>query len=109
MKFLVDNQLPLALCRFLSERGRDSIQVLEIGLNEAKDSAIWKYASDNGRAVIAKDEDFLRYAMGPDASAAFVWVRLRNCRNSAFLAAFDRLLPAILSALESGQRIVELR
>ena len=109
MKFLVDNQLPLALCRFLNGKGHTSTHVLDVGLDEAKDSAIWKYATENSLVVIAKDEDFLRHAIQANAKTSFVWVRLPNCRNQVLLEAFDKALPAIIAALESGQRVVELR
>jgi predicted nuclease of predicted toxin-antitoxin system len=109
VKFLVDNQLPQALCRFLNDRRHECTHVLEVGLDEAKDPTIWQYACDNSAVLIAKDEDFLLYATRTDPGTAFVWVRLRNCRNAELIAAFERALPSILAALESGQHVVELR
>ncbi|MGD0139380.1 MAG: DUF5615 family PIN-like protein [Tepidisphaeraceae bacterium] len=109
MKFLVDNQLPLALSRFLAARGHNVAHVLEIGLDEASDTVIWKHAADQGIVLISKDEDFLRYAIRPNAATSLLWVRLPNCRNSALLAAFDKALPTIIEAVESGQRVIELR
>jgi hypothetical protein len=38
-----------------------------------------------------------------------IWVRLGNCRNAALLAAFDRTREALLEAIASGQRVVELQ
>ena len=40
MRFLVDNQLPAALVRFLTSRGAECQHVLDIGLAEATDIEI---------------------------------------------------------------------
>ncbi len=44
MKFVVDAQLPPALARLLREVGCDAFAVREIGLREANDAEIWRYA-----------------------------------------------------------------
>jgi predicted nuclease of predicted toxin-antitoxin system len=106
---LVDNQLPAALARFLAERGHDTSHVLDLQLDEADDVEVWRRALAEGRVVVSKDEDFLTFATRPSAATALVWVRLPNCRKQALLAAFDRALPALVTALEAGTRIVELR
>jgi predicted nuclease of predicted toxin-antitoxin system len=41
MKFLIDNQLPIALSRWLSAQGVESCQVLDIHLDEVSDHQIW--------------------------------------------------------------------
>lgn len=48
MKFLVDAQLPPALARWLIEAGCEAQVVREIGLREADDGVIWRYAETNG-------------------------------------------------------------
>jgi len=40
MKFLIDNQLPVALSRFLQAQGLESRHVMELGLDEASDLEI---------------------------------------------------------------------
>ena len=109
MKFLVDNQLPAALARFLSSRGHDAQHVLDLQMDEADDPNIWNHAAAQGRALVSKDEDFLHLANRPGATGAFVWVRLGNCRKQVLLAAFERALPALVTALEDGHRVVEVR
>ena len=58
MKCLVDNQLPPSLARFLTERGVDSQHVVDVGMEEASDPAIWRYAAQQNRVLISKDDDF---------------------------------------------------
>ena len=109
MKFLVDNQLPLALAQHLRTRGLDCQHVLDVGLAEAADAEICRYAEAQARVIISKDEDFLHLAGRPDAKIKFVWVRLGNCRTSALISAFEKFWPTLQSCLESGDRIIELR
>ena len=87
MKFLVDNQLPAALARFLAARGIDCQHVLDINLAEAKDREIWQIAAAWQMVLISKDEDFFHLANRPEAEVPVVWVRLGNCRNPALLEA----------------------
>jgi hypothetical protein len=65
MKFLIDNQLPVALQIFLSGKGHDAEHVLELGMAEASDLEVSQYASRDGRTIIAKDEDFSVLRMRP--------------------------------------------
>jgi predicted nuclease of predicted toxin-antitoxin system len=58
VKFIVDAQLPLALALASRDRGVDAVAVREIGLREADDRGIWKYAIENDAAIISKDENF---------------------------------------------------
>lgn len=48
MKFLVDAQLPPALCRWLRDRGEDATHVSEIEMLAASDRAIAARAEADG-------------------------------------------------------------
>ena len=109
MKFLVDNQLPPALTKFLVSKGCDAAHVLELGLDSATDTDIWKFAKENSFVLITKDEDFARRASQPNANAQVVWVRLGNCRKTTLLSVFDSLLPQLEIALQTGDRLIEIR
>jgi len=109
VKFLIDNQLPMALSRFLAARGFECQHVLEIGLASVSDSEIWRYADEGEFVVISKDEDFLYLASKGESRARFVWVRFGNCRTSALLAAIERLWPRFVQSLASSDRVIELR
>jgi predicted nuclease of predicted toxin-antitoxin system len=109
VKFLIDNQLPTALARFLASRGVDCHHVLDVELGDATDAAIWDYATRHDYVVISKDEDFLYLATTASARARLIWVRIGNCRKKALLAAVERLWPKIEAGLAAGDRIIELR
>lgn len=60
MKFLVGNQLPPALARFISEDLRaEALHVADAGLRDGTDADIWSYASENDFVLISKDDDFV--------------------------------------------------
>ena len=109
MKFIVDNQLPAALAEFLRKRGFDCEHVVEAGLGDASDAAICRYAEEQERVIVSKDEDFFYVAKQPETKIKVIWVRLGNCRTSALLAAFERSWPRIDSCLKAGDRIIEIR
>lgn len=48
MTFLIDAQLPPALCLWLRERGHDAVHVRDIGLLDSSDLAIAARAVANG-------------------------------------------------------------
>jgi predicted nuclease of predicted toxin-antitoxin system len=109
VKFLIDNQLPAALARALEANGMEAKHVLDLGLDEANDRAIWAYAKSHGFTVVSKDEDFLHLATLDSDGPTLIWVRLGNCRKVALLAAFEGILPTLLEAVRSGQRIIEVQ
>jgi predicted nuclease of predicted toxin-antitoxin system len=109
VKFLVDNQLPPALVRFISEELRTkTLHVIDIGLQESSDAAVWSYSSANGFILISKDDDFVTlYSKTP--SAGLLWVRLGNCRRAFLLKVFTEQWAKVLERFEGGERFVELR
>ncbi|PWU10212.1 MAG: hypothetical protein C5B50_25925 [Verrucomicrobia bacterium] len=109
MNFLVDNQLPDALCSFLTSRGHRSSHVLGLRMDEASDVEIWDYAAKGGWVVVSKDEDFLHLANRPADTGKLLWVRIGNCRKPTLLQAFDRELPRIVQAFDQGVHVVEIR
>jgi predicted nuclease of predicted toxin-antitoxin system len=108
MRFLVDNQLPTALARWLTLKGADATHVLDIGLDAAKDTPIWDRAIAEGRIVVSKDEDFFHLANRPADSGCLLWVRIGNCRTLFLLARFELEWPRIKKAFADGHRIVIL-
>ena len=109
MKFLIDNQLPTTLAKYLESKGHEARHVLDVGLAAAKDSEISRHAAEHGLVIVTKDEDFSRQAAQPSAAIQVVWVRLGNCRKPTLLAVFETLLPSLVAALEAGERLIEIR
>lgn len=108
MRFLVDAQLPAALARWIDARGFRAEHVLDCGLLEAADEAIWAHAVQIDAVIVTKDEDFAIRQTVIGAGPAIVWVRLGNCRKAALLQAFESAMPGIVRALEAGERRVDV-
>ena len=109
MKFLVDNQLPAALARFIEAKGCQAVHVLDIGLAEASDVEIFQRAELDGYILVSKDEDFLHLVLKPGTSAGLFWVRIGNCRKHHMLEVFERAWPRLVERIEAGERIIEVR
>ena len=108
MRFLVDNQLPPSLARWLRDHGHDAEHVFDRGLHLLDDRALWAQALADARIVVSKDEDFLYLANQSGDAGRFLWVRLGNCRNDALLAAFSASFDTVVAAFEAGETVVEL-
>ena len=110
MTLLVDNQLPLALARYLAANGWECAHLQDVGLASADDQTIWQYAKERGLTIITKDEDFQALATRQGSvPPQVVWVRLGNCRKVVLLAAFSKILPALRDMLAAGDAVVEIR
>lgn len=110
MKLLVDNQLPLALARFLAANGFDCQHVQDSCMGATADRMIWEHAKTHGMAIVTKDEDFPLLADRQGSiPPQVVWVRLGNCRKAALLKAFASLMPDLRALLEQGSSVIEIR
>jgi predicted nuclease of predicted toxin-antitoxin system len=58
VKFLVDNQLPAALARWIDAKGHDAVHVLDLGRGQEADRALWDFAAKEGRIVVSKTRTF---------------------------------------------------
>lgn len=110
MKLLVDNQLPLALARYLAANGFDCRHVQDIGMEASDDREIWAYGKSNQLTIVTKDEDFPLMADRQGSTPPqVVWVRLGNCRKAALLDAFAAVLPELRALLDEGRSVIEIR
>jgi predicted nuclease of predicted toxin-antitoxin system len=110
MQFVVDAQLPPALARWLESEGIPSVHVADLRLENASDIMIRRWAAEHSAVIVSKDDDFYLWrSQSNDHHPAVVWVRFGNCRKQELIRRFAELLPAIIRALNSGEKLVELR
>jgi len=69
LRFLIDNQLPKSLCGFFRSRGFDCQHALHVGMDQASDAEIGRYALESARIVTTKEEHFLYLANRPGHGA----------------------------------------
>ncbi|AEA46595.1 DUF5615 family PIN-like protein [Archaeoglobus veneficus] len=58
MKFLLDDNVPYSVKKWFQKKGLEAVKLFEIGLKGADDETIYRYAIENGFAVITLDLDF---------------------------------------------------
>ena len=109
MRFVVDAQLPPALARLLASQGHEADHVEDIGLRNADDAPIWNHPLQTSAVIVTKDEDFAHRLRQGGPSPVVVWLRVGNTIRKALLAWFEPLLPRILSLLNQGELLIEVR
>ncbi|WEJ98002.1 MAG: DUF5615 family PIN-like protein [Candidatus Sphingomonas phytovorans] len=107
MKFLVDAQLPPALCRWLDARGQQAVHVADTGLVAANDATIAAYAETHDMALISKDEDFVVLRL-PNRFI-LIWLRCGNATNQALSAWLDQRWDEVSALLAKGEPFIEVR
>lgn len=108
MRFLLDAQLPPALAEWLRNLGHDTCPLREVGLREADDGEIWRYAEENGWVIMTKDEDFALWAQEKETGPIVVWLRLGNSSNRALRAWLEPRLPGVVQLASGGSRLIEV-
>lgn len=108
-RFLVDNQLPAALARWLEAKGCHAEHVLPLQLAQARDEIIWERALCTGCVIVTKDEDFSNLTLVRSEPVSVVWLRIGNCRTATLLATMERAWPDIGLQLDAGARLIEVR
>jgi len=109
VKFLVDANLPPALAQWLASEGHEAHHVSDLGLEAMPDREIWTRARDLDACIVTKDEDFVLLQALDRAGPAIVWIRIGNAVRRVLLQRLPVLWPAVMSAIERGDKIVEVR
>ncbi len=109
MRFVVDAQLPPALARLLASHGHHAEHVADIGLRDADDSPIWRYAVAHHAILVTKDEDFPHRLRQGGTAPVVLWLRIGNSSRQALLQWFEPLLPQIETMIQQGERLIEVR
>lgn len=107
MRFLVDAQLPEALCRWLEVRGHEAAYVGTTLTGETPDRDIASHAVERGYVLVSKDEDFV--TRHPPIDYQLVWLRIGNASNKSLAAWLEPRFAAIVAKLEDGERLIEVR
>lgn len=107
MRFLVDAQLPPALCGWFVEHGFDAEHVTQRWSGQTGDAEIAAAAASEGSVLVTKDDDFaLRH---PPEDYQLVWLRCGNITNRALRAWLMERWALLLTRIEAGERLIEVR
>lgn len=78
MKLLFDQNLSHRLATALDDLFPGSTQVRLQALDRANDGVVWRYAADNGFAIVTLDCDFADLSALRGAPPKIVWLRCGN-------------------------------
>jgi predicted nuclease of predicted toxin-antitoxin system len=107
MRFLIDAQLPPALCGWFKERGLEAEHVSRRFGGQTPDAEIAAGAVAEGLVLVTKDDDFaLRH---PPSDYQLVWLRCGNITNRALRAWLLERWTLLLVRLDSGEGLIEVR
>ncbi|MGH6735278.1 MAG: DUF5615 family PIN-like protein [Methyloceanibacter sp.] len=109
MRFLVDAQLPPALARFLRVLGHEADHVIDFQLETASDGTVWDFAREHSAVLITKDEDFRTLRLSQTEGPPVVWVRIGNTTTPHLLNRLSDVWNAVISGLERGEVLIEIR
>jgi predicted nuclease of predicted toxin-antitoxin system len=109
VRFLIDANLPPALAEWLVSEGHEAHHIRDIGVADMTDRAIWALARRMDACIVTKDEDFVLLRALDRAGPAVVWIRIGNAVRRVLLQRLPSVWPSIVSAIERGERIVEVR
>lgn len=107
MKFLIDAQLPPALCGWLRERGYEAVYVSEIGMIAASDADIAARAEADDAVLVSKDEDFVTLRLLDRFE--FRWLRCGIASNRAIMTWLKTRWTQTELLLTAGENFVEAR
>jgi predicted nuclease of predicted toxin-antitoxin system len=86
MKLLLDQNLPWNVARQVADLYPESRHVIGLGMDDADDTAVWRFAKNNGYVIVTKDADFDAMAQAWGHPPKVVWVKLGNCSAKVFEA-----------------------
>jgi predicted nuclease of predicted toxin-antitoxin system len=108
VKFLVDANLPPALAQWLAAEGHEAQHVADLGMEAMPDREILKHARDSDACIVTKDEDFVLLQALDRAGPAIVWIRIGNAVRSVLMRRLPVVWPEVISAIERGEKIIEV-
>ncbi len=82
MKLLFDENLSPRLVGIVAADWPDSLHVDAAGLRAATDETIWRFARDQGFAIVSKDDDFSSLALVRGAPPKVIWLQIGNASTS---------------------------
>ncbi len=82
MKLLFDENLSPRLVDGLADVYPGSLHLRDCDLRGASDAKIWRYARENGFAILSKDSDFAQRSSLLGSPPKVIWLRIGNCTTT---------------------------
>lgn len=103
MKLLYDQNLSPRLVSLLGDLFPGSLHVRDVGLREADDIEVWRYAREQGLTIASKDSDFHQLSFVHGHPPKVVWVRVGNGPTALVVSILRRHHETLLSFAEDPE------
>ena len=103
MKLLFDENLSPRLVGVLADVYPGSVHVHQSGLGSTDDAAIWKYAKDNGFAIVSKDSDFQERSVLLGQPPKIIWLRATNCSSAEIEGLLRAAAPVVARFIQEDE------
>ena len=105
MKLLLDQNLSYRLLARLEPVFPGSTQVHRLGMEQADDEAIWRFATAQGYVIVTKDSDFHEKGLLRGFPPQVIWLKCGNVdsrRVARLLNESEAVIKAFLAQQESA-------
>lgn len=103
MKLLFDQNISPRIVRLIEADFPGSLQVRQVGLEDASDAHIFDYAKLNGCTVVTFDSDFVDLNIIRGIPPKIIWLKTGNLTTRAISALLRKNLDVIRSFLTSEE------
>lgn len=103
MKLLLDENLSPRLIENLADLYPETLHLADCGLVGATDEEVWRYALENGFAIVTKDSDFSQRSAIRGSPPKVIWLRIGNCSTARALFVLSNLVSRIQQFLLTGK------
>ncbi|MEA5580937.1 DUF5615 family PIN-like protein [Nodularia harveyana UHCC-0300] len=104
MKLLFDHNLSPRLVDRLANLYPNSLHLFFLGLDQADDLVVWKYARQGGFTVVTRDADFNELSILRGFPPKVVWIRRGNCSTNQI----EDILRSHLEDIQAFEKNVNL-
>jgi predicted nuclease of predicted toxin-antitoxin system len=102
LKLLLDQNLSYRLLAGLETSFPGSSQIHRLGMEHADDTVIWRFARENGFAIVTKDSDFYERSLVHGFPPQVIWLKCGNLSTRQLEAILLRSVETVSSFLQEG-------
>ena len=107
LHFIVDTQLPPVLATFLRRKGYDATHTTDYPQAQyLADQEIRQIATEEGRVIVTKDDDFLDYYWVKGAPPKLLKLSIGNIKNNDLIDLLEVNLPTIIKLFQEDTNVV---
>lgn len=101
-RFLIDNNLSFKIAHRIRGPFSGSTHVSDLGLSRSNDDLLWRFARNNGFAILTKDSDFEAKSRLYGCPPKVVQLVIGNCTTDRVISILDQKCSVILEFLEAN-------